>query len=73
MLKNFLGNKEFLLSYLTIADFIAYNVLCGLKVNFEELYVQSKDIFDLYMKRFEELPRIKEYIVSDRFIPWKKI
>ena len=72
--KNFLGSKDFLLGYLTIADFIGYNVLCGIKSNFEEdVYAKFKDTFDPYMKRFEELPKIKEYIKSDRYLAWKKM
>ena len=61
----FLGDKQFLLGSLTVADFGMYEVLRVLRA-------WNKDIFDdvpklvAYIKRFEALPTIKAYLESPR-------
>lgn len=60
------------MGYLTIVDFLFYNFLCALKCFFEDFYKKFSEDFDPYMKRFESLPRIKEYMASDRYLKWQK-
>jgi len=63
----FLGDKQFLLGSLTVADFGMYEVLRVLRA-------WKKDIFNdlpklvAYIERFEDLPTIKAYLESPRFI-----
>ncbi|EAR99881.1 glutathione S-transferase, amine-terminal domain protein (macronuclear) [Tetrahymena thermophila SB210] len=60
-LVSFLGDKEFLLSTLTYADFLLYEVLCYYKYIYPQAITPT---LTAYMNRFENLPGIKQYIAN---------
>ena len=63
-----MGSKKFFLDYLTIADFIAYNTFRIFKLFFPAEFTKQEDWMQPYLGRFEEIPKIKEYMKSDRYI-----
>ena len=63
---DFLGDNKWLVGdTLTAADFVFYELMNVLKFWELQLFVQYPNIID-YLKRFEALPKIKEYKSSNR-------
>ncbi|EAR99883.2 glutathione S-transferase, amine-terminal domain protein (macronuclear) [Tetrahymena thermophila SB210] len=60
-LVSFLGDKEFLLTTLTYADFLLYEILCYYKYIYPQAITPT---LTAYMNRFENLPGIKQYIAN---------
>ena len=52
---------------LTVVDFVMYELLDQHRI-FDPSLVEAHDNLTKFMKRFEELERIKAYMASDRFM-----
>jgi len=64
LLVNFLGSKKWVLGdNLTYVDFFMYEVLKQL-VKYKAGFLSAQPGLEGYLKRFEELPQLKDYIVS---------
>ena len=63
----FLAEKEWLLGYITIVDFWFYEILQYVKGIFEKDFNGYKTLVD-FVARFENLPKIKEYHASNRYL-----
>ncbi|KAL7057353.1 hypothetical protein AAHC03_019097 [Spirometra sp. Aus1] len=69
-ISTFLGSKTWIMGdNITYADFILYEGLCVARF-FEPSCFNRHANLKQYVERFEALPRIKEYMASDRFISW---
>ena len=55
----YLGNKDFLVGTLSYADFVFYEILNYFKYIYPTTITEK---LTAYLKRFEELPGVKEYI-----------
>ena len=55
-LKKFLGTKDFLVGYLTVADLYFYGVVNSLKKAIPETYADYAATFDPYLARFAAIP-----------------
>ncbi|BHF70892.1 Glutathione S-transferase Mu 3 [Sparganum proliferum] len=69
-ISSYLGSKKWLVGdNITYADFVLYENLCAFRF-FEpsgfEKYLNLRE----YIERFEALPKIKQYMNSERFIYW---
>ncbi|EAR93871.1 glutathione S-transferase, amine-terminal domain protein (macronuclear) [Tetrahymena thermophila SB210] len=63
-----LGNKKFFFEdKLTLADIFAYTAIKTLQHVLNDEYKQFAQVFDPFMKNFEEIPQIKAYHSSDRY------
>nr|VZI54812.1 unnamed protein product [Spirometra erinaceieuropaei] len=54
---------------ITYVDFLLYENLCVFHV-FEPSCFDKHPNLKQYIERFEALPKIKEYMASERFISW---
>ncbi|BHF70898.1 Glutathione S-transferase, mu [Sparganum proliferum] len=69
-ISNYLGEKKWLMGdNITYADFFLYENLCVFHV-FEPSCFDKYPNLKQYIERFEALPKIKEYMASERFISW---
>ncbi|KAL4510738.1 hypothetical protein ABPG72_004892 [Tetrahymena utriculariae] len=62
----FLGNKEYLLGYLTAADLYFLSFARGFKGNLPESYKEFAATFDPLVARLEAIPQIAAYISEKR-------
>lgn len=68
MLSDYLGDKTWVLGdQITIPDFIFHEVLF-VNLDLDESCLDNYKNLQAYIKRFEELPAIKKYQASPRFI-----
>ncbi|KAL4435834.1 hypothetical protein ABPG74_015802 [Tetrahymena malaccensis] len=65
--KDIRGDKQFLLPYLTIADFEFVEILLLFKHLDSELFDQHLSSFEKFLQDFHNLPRIKEYVSSEKY------
>jgi glutathione S-transferase len=65
----FLEKREFATGKLTYVDFFAYETLAQMRLLSKEL-LTSRPTLNAYLERIENLPGVKEYISSDKYIKW---
>ncbi|EAR83562.1 glutathione S-transferase, amine-terminal domain protein (macronuclear) [Tetrahymena thermophila SB210] len=66
-LQKVLGTQTSFFKKLTLADIYAYTALAYFKKTYSKEYQQFSSDFDPFLKRFEEIPRIKNYHQSQRY------
>nr|VZI25974.1 unnamed protein product [Spirometra erinaceieuropaei] len=69
-ISTYLGSKKWLIGdNITYADFVLYENLCVFHV-FEPSCFDKYPNLREYIERFEALPKIKQYMNSEKFISW---
>lgn len=70
LFSDFLGkNKWFAGNNITYVDFLLYEMLAQHKL-FAPDCLKNFSNLDEFVKRFEDLPTIKKYMKSDKFLKW---
>ncbi|KAL4449714.1 hypothetical protein ABPG74_008087 [Tetrahymena malaccensis] len=66
-LSKFIGKKEYLLGYFTVADLYFLSVINAFKANLpQDSYTEFAPVFDPIINRIASIPEIAAYITSDR-------
>ncbi|VDK40393.1 unnamed protein product [Dibothriocephalus latus] len=69
-ISNYLGSNKWLVGdNITYADFFLYEFLCISQL-FEPSCFKKHPNLKQYTERFKALPKIKEYMATERFISW---